>query len=511
MKNIKLQYTLYSVLLLVFMLFIACEEKEVNPDDEEAGINVTANDFSTSVAENPAADASLGNVSASASDGSVLTYAITTQNVNGALLINANTGELTVGDAATFDFETNPSITATYTATADTVTSSAAINITLTDVEETTAQNGFVTTWRTTSANETIEIPVIDTLTYNYAVDWGDGSTSANLTANAEHIYSSAGIYTVTITGDFPAINFEQFGLDPFVGIPEQKQIASIEQWGNIQWETMRGAFFGCENLIYNASDVPDLSRVSDLSDMFYNAEDFDGAIGNWDVSTITNMEGMFLGADSFNQALNEWDVSNVTNMSFLFFSADNFNQALDQWDVSNVTTMQSMFLGTAFDQPIENWEVSNVTSMEAMFAANDAFNQPLEMWNVTSVTNMTGMFRDAEVFNQPLNEWDVGSVTDMREMFANAGAFNQNLNNWNVENVTDMKRMFVSTVAFDGDISTWNVSKVTDMEEMFRDAIAFNKPLNAWDTDLVVNCSSFALNSALASTNFPPLSNCSQ
>ena len=35
------------------------------------------------------------------------------------------------------------------------------------------------------------------------------------------------------------------------------------------------------------------------------------GEINNWDVSKVTDMSEMFLNEESFNQPLNNWDVSN--------------------------------------------------------------------------------------------------------------------------------------------------------------------------------------------------------
>ena len=40
------------------------------------------------------------------------------------------------------------------------------------------------------------------------------------------------------------------------------------------------------------------------------------GEINNWDVSNVTDMTQMFYNAESFNQPLNKWNVSKVTNMS---------------------------------------------------------------------------------------------------------------------------------------------------------------------------------------------------
>ena len=71
--------------------------------------------------------------------------------------------------------------------------------------------DAFVTTWETTTDQESILIPVSDdprALTYNYSVDWGDGSVSNGQTTNATHTYATAGEHIVSITGVFPAIQF---------------------------------------------------------------------------------------------------------------------------------------------------------------------------------------------------------------------------------------------------------------------------------------------------------------
>ena len=60
------------------------------------------------------------------------------------------------------------------------------------------------------------------------------------------------------------------------------------------------------------------------------------GEINNWDVSKVTDMSEMFIGARSFNQPLNNWDVSKVTNMENMFYGAGSFKQPLNKWNVSN-------------------------------------------------------------------------------------------------------------------------------------------------------------------------------
>ena len=86
------------------------------------------------------------------------------------------------------------------------------------------------------------------------------------------------------------------------------------------------------------------------------------GEINNWDVSKVTDMSEMFIVARSFNQPLNNWNVSNVTDMESMFQEATSFNQPLSKWNVSNVTVMHSMFYDAeSFNQPLNKWNVSNL------------------------------------------------------------------------------------------------------------------------------------------------------
>ena len=220
------------------------------------------------------------------------------------------------------------------------------------DVLET---DDFVTTW-SVAASQTITIPTTDS-GYNYAVNWGDGSTSTSQTGNATHTYADAGTYTVRISGDFPRIYFNAGN-----GNDNSNSIIAINQWGSQQWSSMELAFSGATNLAgQTTTDLPDLSRV-------------------------TNMRSMFRYAEKFNQDIGNWDVSNVTNMGTLFEYTDVFNQYIGDWDVSNVTDMQWMFAnGAVFNKDISGWDVRSVTNMNNMFGTPPVFNQNLGAWYITT------------------------------------------------------------------------------------------------------------------------------
>ena len=118
-----------------------------------------------------------------------------------------------------------------------------------------------------------------------------------------------------------------------------------------------------------------DTSKITNMSDLFWNMMDFNGDISKWDVSNVTNMTCMFTACVSFNQPLNDWDVSNVINMDSMFYYCKSFNQDISKWNVSKVKDMESMFYGCkSFNQDISNWDVTNVTDNNAMF-----YNCPIE------------------------------------------------------------------------------------------------------------------------------------
>ena len=344
-----------------------------------------------------------------------------------------------------------------------------------------TGDRPFVTTWRTASPDESITIPV-GSSTGAYTVDWGDG-TVTSVTGGASHAYASPGEYQVVISGDFTRI---YLNIDP-----NAEKLQSIDQWGDIQWESMNSAFGGATNMMYRATDVPDLSGVTDMSQMFAGADSFNGDVSPWDLSGVADMSGMFAGADSFNGDVSPWDVSGVADMSQMFADADSFNGDISPWDVSGVADMSYMFSNaSSFNSDLSPWDVSSVTDMSGMFAGADSFNGDVSPWDVSGVADMSKMFLYTDSFNGDISEWDVSGVTDMYAMFAYAYSFSGDISEWNVSGVTDMSWMLSGAYSFSGDISKWNVSGVTDMSGVFAFADSFNGDISPWDVSSVTDMS---------------------
>jgi len=258
------------------------------------------------------------------------------------------------------------------------------INITITNESE-----PLISKWNITTAGGSINIPLVSTHNVDYDISWGDGNQETNITTNNyPHTYTNAGTYTIKITRKFPGFKFNNGS--------QKDKIIKIEQWGDIKLKSMNRAFYGCINLVINATDSPNLLLVHSIAQTFDGATSFNANINNWDVSRITSMYKTFKNASSFNQNLSNWSLLNVTNTSAMFENASSFNRDISNWNVSNVTNMSYMFRGaTAFNQNISNWNVSNVTNMRSMLQNASSFNQNLANWDISQVTNFSNFLRN--------------------------------------------------------------------------------------------------------------------
>ncbi len=144
--------------------------------------------------------------------------------------------------------------------------------------------------------------------------------------------------------------------------VDEYGALHKIQQWGDVKWQTMEGAFEGCKEVWYIDENLgkPDLSQVTSCARMFAGVEKLYMPLADWDVSAVTDMSQMFQGCSKFfNNPMGNWNVSKVKNMSHMFEGCEKYNQPLDQWNVSQVEDMERMFEGcTSFNQSLANWKL---------------------------------------------------------------------------------------------------------------------------------------------------------
>jgi surface protein len=234
----------------------------------------------------------------------------------------------------------------------------------------------FVSSWDTTitsgtsTANNQVQLPLNVLGTYNFFIDWGDGTQNIITSWNQPeilHTYATAGIYTITMTG---LISEWSFGDALFnLGVSDSEKMLSISSWGDLQFGTTLTfqSFYQCTNLdLTFVSDLPNLSNTLYLDGCFSDCTSLTAInrSNEWNTSNVVNMVAMFSNSPNFNSDITTWNTSNVTDMNAMFQNASAFNQAIGSWNVSNVTNMNAMFnSATAFNQNIGSWNISNVTS----------------------------------------------------------------------------------------------------------------------------------------------------
>jgi surface protein len=208
----------------------------------------------------------------------------------------------------------------------------------------------------------------------------------------------SSGIYVLEVipkeVNGFNRIAFDDGG--------DKDKIIDIKQWGDVVWSSFQRTFWGCENMLVTATDIPNLSNVTDMSFMFVIASSANPDTTNWNVSNVTDMSFMFAFANLVNPNTSNWDVNSVTNMGFMFRGTSSANPDTSNWDVSSVINMRLMFDDASLANPnVSNWDVSNVTDMGRIFQSSNL-----------STENLTACYENWSQLNLQQNvEFSAGST----------------------------------------------------------------------------------------------------
>lgn len=179
------------------------------------------------------------------------------------------------------------------------------------------------------------KLPTRSAGVYNFTVDWGDGSTDTITSYNqaeVTHSYSTGGIYTIDITGDFTGIDLFRSG-DPL-------KVLEILNWGGTNL-TINNIFAlrGATNMTCSATDSPTLT--GDISGCFYQSNAITSGLANWDFSNVTSAQWLLLTVPNWNEDISSWDVTSCTNFGSAFtgtsMSQANYDALLIAWAAQSV------------------------------------------------------------------------------------------------------------------------------------------------------------------------------
>jgi len=254
----------------------------------------------------------------------------------------------------------------------------------------------FESTWKTdnegTSNDDQISLPLESGGTYDFKVDWGDGSSDTITVwnqAEVTHTYPSAGTYTVKITGTINGWRFNNTG--------DKLKILTIESWGSLLLGNNNSYFFACMNLVINATDVLDVSSITDFKYGFRACNLMTSIdVSSWDVSNATTLYGLFHGCDSLTSLdVSSWDVSSVTEFKYVFRACSSLTSLdVSSWNTSNGNDFYGIFYQCSGITSIgvSNWDITSATSLADMFKyatlTTVCYDEILIAWEGQAVQN---------------------------------------------------------------------------------------------------------------------------
>ena len=194
------------------------------------------------------------------------------------------------------------------------------------------------------SASNTFILPLRSGYSYNFIVEWGDGSIERVVTdGNITHVYPTSGVYLVKIHGagpgrQFPAIYFNNGG--------DRRKLLSVKSFGDIKWVDLQGAFFGCLNLTSIPKDKFDTVGVSNFTSMFYNCSSFNQQITNLNTASVFTLSRLFTNCSAYNQEI-LFSTKGCVSFDTTFYGCTAFKQNLNHLDITSLANAADMLGNT--------------------------------------------------------------------------------------------------------------------------------------------------------------------
>jgi len=291
-------------------------------------------------------------------------------------------------------------------------------------------EDTFVSTWQTdnagTSGATQITLPLEAGGTYDFGINWGDGSSSkitAYDQAEVTHTYPIAGTYKVKIDGVINGWKFANAG--------DKAKITDISQWGDLLLGNSDGYFYGCSSLNVTATDVLDVSNVTTFQDVFRSCSNLTTLdVSNWDTSSVATFKDAFASCVNLTTLdVSNWNTSSVTNFFAAFFNCTNLTTLdVSNWDTSSVTTFDATFMWcyalTALD--VSAWDTSSVTIFNRAFQnCTDLTGLDISGFAIPELTTASDMLIGTTIANYSdvLINWAAQIPNIQNNVTFNAGA----------------------------------------------------------------------------------------
>lgn len=365
-----------------------------------------------------------------------------------------------------------------------------------------------------------------NTYSYNFIINWGDGSTPEHITSSGTitHNYTNGETEaTITIRGDLPA--FANDAIDPnnrnaliqlvadtygmdfatteamlvsystpdlynlivLSGIsltpsPFNSKILEIQNLGDLNWQNLDNTFAN-QNLLTKVIGG-NLTNVKSMISTFalagynfpnYTPVEFDTS--TWNLINVESIKGLFKYlqfAPTSNLSGMKFSTKLLDNSHFLEFSIGDLSTATD-WNFSEVTQMQSALYGA---------KISNLNSVN---------------WNVRKNTNFESTFQNLECSSCNYSGIQItSSATNTSKMFSEyKGPSVINLAQINMSEVTNSEAMFenLDFTFFPDTTQVVLSAKNRNIASMFKDTENLVLDTTLWNTTNVENFSNLFSN----------------
>ncbi len=355
---------------------------------------VTTSNLTASIAENPAANAVIGTVAATipVGVGGTIAYAITTQSPAGAMAINTSTGQLTVATVSSFDFETNPTITATVSATNKSEVKNASVTITLTNVVDVATISSL-----STNASEASTIIVIK------------GENFGTVLSNVKVLFNTIEVDPTAITNTEVTVTVPSNAVSGQVKV----KVSEVESNGTTFKVLPSNGLIGKYLFSGDASDaqssnIGTVSGASLVTDRFNNAASaysFDGVNDNINLGDLTAYR---FGTGDFTVSL------------WFQFTESQLSAMLSKQDPNPNYEQYSLFIassGNATSSGTKAGFFVNTSNFNTRTSASGPYNDGL--WHnlvlVTSYTGSTTMYID-NVLNASAATAFTGTISSVNQ-----------------------------------------------------------------------------------------------
>lgn len=325
----------------------------------------------------------------------------------------------------------------------------------LTLAEEVSMVGDFIFKVAIAAGDLSYTIPTVNTYSYNFTVNWGDGTPEGTVTAHGDpdgtHTYAGAGDYIITLTGTMTRLDFlNDTRLTWLYKITEGSGLTVLRFTGAANLEgmsdfveipstvtTLTEMFNGCTSL---ASICPTLFdncvTQTNFSEVFYGCTSIIAI--DWPMfqycAAAANFSSAFRGCTSLadvgmanSSAYVFYNCSAATSMANTFYGCTSLTE-VPAWlfsDCPLVTTFASCFAFSGLESPPGSLFMMNplVTTFTSVFRSCASLTSiqvnQIFRYN-TAVTTFNGAFYDCGELTSIFNNTYNTLVTDYRNCFYN-------------------------------------------------------------------------------------------